>query len=55
VFLIISGPGAAPGKIAGPTYLVDVAATALTHLGIPLDPTWKLDGHPVGLRVWEGR
>ncbi len=50
VFLIVSGPAATRGKIAGPTYLVDVAATALTHLGVRLDPAWKLDGRPVGLR-----
>ncbi|MGB1841464.1 MAG: DUF4983 domain-containing protein [Longimicrobiales bacterium] len=30
--------------------MVDVAVTALTHLGIPVDPSWQLDGRPVGLR-----
>src|SRR5205085_10178162 len=48
-FLIVSGHTAARGKIDGPTYLVDVAPTVLAHLGVPLDPEWKLDGRPVGL------
>lgn len=29
---------------------VDVAATALTHLRIELEPQWKLDGKAVGLK-----
>jgi predicted AlkP superfamily pyrophosphatase or phosphodiesterase len=49
VWLIISGDGAAPGRIAGPTNQVDLAATALAHLGIPLESQWGLDGKPVGL------
>ena len=28
---------------------VDVAVTAMTHLCIPIDPAWNLDGKPVGL------
>lgn len=47
-FIIVSGPSAADA-IEGPTFIVDVAATALAHLGI--DPTeWGLDGRAVGLR-----
>jgi predicted AlkP superfamily pyrophosphatase or phosphodiesterase len=49
-FLIVSGPSAARGKFERQTYLVDVAPTALAHLGVPLDPLWKLDGRPVGLK-----
>jgi hypothetical protein len=30
--------------------LVDVPVTALTHLGVTIDPAWKLDGKPVSLR-----
>ena len=37
-------------KIPGSTYLVDVPVTALTHLGVRIDPAWQLDGRPVGLR-----
>ena len=47
--LIVSGPSAARGELAGPVYLVDVPVTALVHLGVAIDPAWKLDGRPVGL------
>ena len=49
-FLITSGPSAARGKIQKPTYIVDMVPTALVHLGVNIDPAWKLDGRPVGLR-----
>jgi predicted AlkP superfamily pyrophosphatase or phosphodiesterase len=48
-FLIVSGPAAARGKSEEPTWQVDVAATALTHLGDELKPEWELDGRAVGL------
>ncbi|HUS39634.1 MAG TPA: hypothetical protein VMX74_09300 [Pirellulales bacterium] len=51
--LIVSGPSAKRGKIEGPTFLVDVPVTALHHLGVEIDPAWKLDGHPVGLKQSE--
>jgi predicted AlkP superfamily pyrophosphatase or phosphodiesterase len=44
VFLIVSGSSVAPGKIEGPTALVDVVPTVLTHLQVPLKSEWKLDG-----------
>lgn len=50
VFLIVSGPSAARGKIHEKTYIVDVAVTALTHLGVPIEKSWKLDGKVVGLK-----
>ena len=50
VFLIVSGAGATRGTIEGQTNQVDLVATALAHLGVPLKPEWKLDGRPVGLR-----
>lgn len=49
-FLLVGGPAARGGAIEGPTSIVDVAVTALTHLGIPVDPAWELDGRAVGLR-----
>jgi predicted AlkP superfamily pyrophosphatase or phosphodiesterase len=49
-FILTSGPGAAVGAIDGETFIVDVAVTALTHLGIEIDPAWGLDGRPVGVR-----
>jgi hypothetical protein len=50
IFLIVSGPSASRGMIEPSPGIVDVAATALTHLGIPIDPAWDFDGKPVGLR-----
>jgi predicted AlkP superfamily pyrophosphatase or phosphodiesterase len=53
-FLIVHGGGVQPGSIRETTYLVDVAATALAHLGVPLDAAWKLDGRPLERRKEEG-
>ncbi len=50
VFLIISGPSAVRRVITEPTYLVDLVPTALTHLGVPIDESWQLDGRAVGLK-----
>ncbi len=33
--------------------IVDVAITALTHMGISIDPGWQLDGIPFGLKTSE--
>ncbi|MDH3269731.1 MAG: alkaline phosphatase family protein [Gemmatimonadota bacterium] len=49
-FIIASGPGAALGTWEAPSAIVDIAVTALTHLGIPIDPAWALDGIHFGLR-----
>ena len=49
-FMIVHGAVAAHGEIAGETFLVDVPFTALTHLGVRIDPAWQLDGHAVGLK-----
>jgi predicted AlkP superfamily pyrophosphatase or phosphodiesterase len=49
-FLIVSGDSAVRGTIDQECGLVDVAPTALTHLGVKLDPAWELDGRAVGLR-----
>ncbi len=48
--LIVSGPSAARGRLYTTANIVDVAATALVHLGVEIDPAWNLDGRPVGLR-----
>ena len=42
------------GKLDEQTYLVDVPVTALVHLGVAIDPKWKLDGKPIGLRDSKG-
>jgi len=49
-FTIVSGPAAARGRLDEVTHLVDVPFTALVHLGVSIDPTWKLDGRVIGLR-----
>jgi len=49
-FLIVSGPAARRGRFQDTTYLVDVVPTALTHLGLEINPEWKLDGRSVGLK-----
>ena len=56
IFILASGlGGAADGRGAtaawpppGPASIVDVAVTALHHLGIEIDPAWGLDGRPLG-------
>ncbi|MCY3676695.1 MAG: hypothetical protein F4Z31_15010 [Gemmatimonadetes bacterium] len=32
----------------GPAFIVDIAPTALAHLGFEIDPAWGLDGRPLG-------
>ncbi|ALO99768.1 nucleotide pyrophosphatase [Streptomyces hygroscopicus subsp. limoneus] len=46
-FLITTGQALAPGSVRYDVKMPDVAASALVHLGIPLDPAWGLDGRPV--------
>jgi endonuclease/exonuclease/phosphatase family metal-dependent hydrolase len=49
VFYLASGPSAMVGRPEEGPEVVDVAVTALTHLGIALDPVWDLDGEVVGI------
>ncbi|MFB9400601.1 alkaline phosphatase family protein [Streptomyces echinatus] len=46
-FLIATGPTLAPGSVRYDVKMPDVAASALAHLGIAIDPAWDLDGRPV--------
>ena len=47
VFIIASGSSRNPGvRVTDPLGIVDVAATALMHLG-HFDPSWELDGRPI--------
>jgi predicted AlkP superfamily pyrophosphatase or phosphodiesterase len=48
-WLIVSGPAVIHKDKQQPTYLVDLPVTALTHLGVKIDPRWGLDGKPVGI------
>ncbi len=38
------------GKINGEVNVVDVAVTALDHLGIGIKEEWNLDGSVVGIK-----
>lgn len=49
IFFLASGPSVEPGAPAGDVGIVDVAVTALTHLGVAIHPAWRLDGRAVGL------
>lgn len=49
IFYLASGASVRRGRPAGSVGIVDVAVTALAHLGIPADPGWRLDGSVVGL------
>lgn len=49
IFYLAAGPAAVPGPLAEPPAIVDVAVTALTHLGVAIDPAWELDGTVVGI------
>jgi predicted AlkP superfamily pyrophosphatase or phosphodiesterase len=51
IFLIVSGKSAAKGTIDPAPTLVDIAPTVLTHMGLAIDPAWKLDGQAVGLKA----
>ncbi|MEV5162180.1 alkaline phosphatase family protein [Streptomyces sp. NPDC053728] len=46
-FLIAAGGGITPGSTRHDIKMPDVAVSALVHLGIPVDPSWGLDGRPL--------
>ncbi|MFJ3229532.1 alkaline phosphatase family protein [Streptomyces sp. NPDC086787] len=46
-FLIATGPAIAAGSVRYDVKMPDVAASALAHLGIAIDPAWGLDGRPL--------
>jgi predicted AlkP superfamily pyrophosphatase or phosphodiesterase len=50
IFCLVSGPDARVGNIEGQADVVDIAVTALVHLGIEIAPEWELDGKPIGLK-----
>lgn len=51
IFMIVSGESAdRQAKSDAPAYVVDVAATALAHLGVELKPEWQFDGRAIGLK-----
>ncbi|MFE0104092.1 alkaline phosphatase family protein [Streptomyces sp. NPDC059009] len=46
-FMIATGGGVSAGSVRYDVRMPDVAASALAHLGVPVDPAWGLDGRPV--------
>lgn len=44
VHFVAAGGGITPGALAGSPSVMDLAPTALRHLGVRLDETWGLDG-----------
>jgi predicted AlkP superfamily pyrophosphatase or phosphodiesterase len=50
IFFLASGPSAMAAALPDTVHIVDVAVTALAHLGIAIDPAWNLDGKVVGIR-----
>ncbi len=50
IFFLAHGPSVIPGEPQTPPNIVDVAVTALTHLGVTIDPAWNLDGRAIGLK-----
>jgi len=49
IFYLVSGQSAQKGTLDPAPNIVDVAVTALSHLGVEIDPTWELDGTTRGL------
>ena len=47
IFFLASGPSIGPRALLDTPEIVDVAVTALAHLGIVIDPIWDLDGEPI--------
>ncbi|MEC4015177.1 alkaline phosphatase family protein [Streptomyces sp. H27-D2] len=48
-FVIADGPGVSAGSTRHDVKIVDIAASALAHLGVPVDPAWGLDGRPLNV------
>jgi hypothetical protein len=50
IYFLANGPSVVTPILPDSTFIVDIAVTALTHLKIQIDPSWQLDGKPVGIR-----
>lgn len=49
IFFLASGPSVTDSAPDGDIHIVDVATTAMAHLGIAINDEWDLDGRVVGL------
>jgi predicted AlkP superfamily pyrophosphatase or phosphodiesterase len=54
IFFLANGPSVVREPIETAPNIVDIAVTALTHLGVEIDPAWNLDGRSVALAREEG-
>jgi len=50
IFYIASGKSTKKGEIKEKVHVIDVAATALKHLGLTIKEEWNLDAKPKGLK-----
>jgi predicted AlkP superfamily pyrophosphatase or phosphodiesterase len=50
IFFLAHGPSVVREPTGAAPNIVDIAVTALVHLGVDIDPAWNLDGRSVGLR-----
>lgn len=50
VFYMAYGQSVSRGEIEGEVGVVDVAFTALVHMGVPIRDSWNLDGQVAGLK-----
>ncbi|MCC7411778.1 MAG: alkaline phosphatase family protein [Gammaproteobacteria bacterium] len=48
-FVILAGPQVCHGRIEPAPDIVDVAVTALAHMGVPAQAHWGLDGRVIGV------
>ncbi|MCF3122541.1 alkaline phosphatase family protein [Streptomyces arenae] len=46
-FMIATGGTVTPGSVRHDVRMPDIAASALAHLGVAVDPAWGLDGRPI--------
>lgn len=49
VFVLLEGPSVQAGSLDGGVNIADVGVTALVHLGVPVEPSWEMDGRVVAL------
>lgn len=51
IFTIFWGKSVVSGEIFEQPMIVDIAATAMAHLGMSIRPAWDLDGHAIPLNA----
>ena len=51
IFYIANGKYVQQGELKKQVNIIDVAVTAMQHLGIKMEEEWKLDGNVAGLLI----